>query len=108
MEFPSWLSRLRTQLASLRMRVPSLALLSGLRIQRCHSLECRSQMWLGCSVAVAVVSAGSCSSDLTSSLGASVCCWCGPKKQKNIILGNYMNTESNYIIIQYINILDYL
>ena len=33
---------------------PSLALLSGLRIQRCHVLRCRLQMWLGYGVAVAV------------------------------------------------------
>ena len=30
-------------------------LLSGLRIQHCHELWCRSQMWLGSRVAVAVV-----------------------------------------------------
>ena len=33
-EFPLWLSGLRTQLVSMRMRVPSLALLGGLRIWR--------------------------------------------------------------------------
>ena len=32
----------------------SLALLSGLRIWRCRELWCRSQMWLGSGVAVAV------------------------------------------------------
>ena len=31
MEFPLWLSRLQTQLVSMRMQVRSLALLSGLR-----------------------------------------------------------------------------
>ena len=30
-------------------------LLSGLRIQCCHELQCRSQMWLGSGIAVAVV-----------------------------------------------------
>ena len=40
----------------------SLALLSGLRIQRCPELWCRWQMRLGSGVAVAVVQAGSCSS----------------------------------------------
>jgi len=44
----------RTQLGSVRMRVPSLASLRGLRIQRCHELWCKSQMWLRSRVAVAV------------------------------------------------------
>ena len=35
-------------------RVQSLASFSGLRIQRCHELWCRSQMRLGSGVAVAV------------------------------------------------------
>ena len=43
----------------MRMRVQSLALLSGLRIQLCSELWCRSQMQLGSCVAVAVVQAGS-------------------------------------------------
>ena len=44
----------------------------------------RSQRWLGSGVAVAVVQAGSCSSDSTPGLGMSICCRCVPlKKQKN-------------------------
>ena len=39
-------------------------------------------MQLGSCVAVAVVQIGSCSSDLTSSLGTFICHECGPKKQK--------------------------
>ena len=39
-------------------------------------------MWLGSGVAVAVVQAGSYSSDETPSLGTSICCQCGPKKQQ--------------------------
>ena len=35
--------------------VQSLASLNGLRIQRCHELRCRSQMWLGSCITVAVV-----------------------------------------------------
>ena len=35
-------------------RGPSLALLGGWRIRRCLELCCRSQMWLGSYVAVAV------------------------------------------------------
>ena len=53
LEFPSQLSGLRTQL-SMRLRVRSLASLSGLRIRRCFELWCRSKRWLGSQVAVAV------------------------------------------------------
>ena len=45
-------------------------------------LWCRSQMWLGYCVAVAVVSAGSCSSNRTPNLGISICHRCDPKKRK--------------------------
>ena len=54
-KFPLWLSRLRTQLASLRLRVRSLALLSELRIQFCRELWCRSQTRLASGIAMAVV-----------------------------------------------------
>ena len=59
-----------------------LASLSGLRIWGCCKLWCRLQTQLGSHVAVAVVSASSCSSDSASSLGTSMCHGCGPKKQK--------------------------
>ena len=62
-EFPLWLSRLRTQLVSMRMRIQSLASLSGLRIQCQHKLQGRSQMQLRSGIAVAVAQAGSCGSD---------------------------------------------
>ena len=39
----------------MRMQVQSLALLSGLRIQRGRELWWRSQMWLGSHIAVALV-----------------------------------------------------
>ena len=39
-------------------------------------------MWLRSSIAVAVAQASSCSSDLTPSLGTSIWCRFGPKKQK--------------------------
>ena len=68
-EFPLCLSRLRTQLISLRKQVWPLASLSGLKIQCCSKLQRRSQMWLGSGVTVAVGKAGSCSSDVTLSLG---------------------------------------
>ena len=54
-EFPLWLTGLWTQLVSMRMRVPSLTFLSGLRIWCCHKLHCRSQMWLRFDVAMSVV-----------------------------------------------------
>ena len=47
-----------------------------------HSCEllCRSQMRFRSCLAVTVVQASSCSSDLTSSLGTSIFHWCSPKK----------------------------
>ena len=42
-------------LASMMMWVPSLASLSGLKIQHCCELWCRWQMWLTSLVATAVV-----------------------------------------------------
>ena len=47
-----WLSRVR--LVSMRMRVQSLATLSGLMIWCFHERRHRSQMWLRSQVAVAV------------------------------------------------------
>ena len=52
------------------MWVRSLASFSGLRIWHCHELLwCRSQTRLGSGIAVAVVQASGCSSDLTPNLG---------------------------------------
>ena len=65
----------------MRTQVWSLILVSRLQIWHCHELWYRSQTWLGPHVAVAVASAGSDSSDLTPSLGTSMCPRCGPKKQ---------------------------
>ena len=64
------------QLVTMRLRVPSLASLSGLRLQRSHELWCRSLTRLGSQVAVA--QAGSCSSDSTPGLGTSICRESGP------------------------------
>ena len=55
----------------MRIWVQSLAPLSGLRIWCCHKIQCISQMWLGSGVAVAVVLAGSCSSNSSPSFGTS-------------------------------------
>ena len=67
----------------MRMQVWSLALLSELRIRRCHELWYRSQMRLGSHVAVAVALTGSSSCDSTPRLGTSICRKCGPKKTKD-------------------------
>ena len=69
----------------MRMRVRSLALLSGLRIWRGLELWCRLQTWLISGVPVAVTVAGGYSSDLTPSLEASIAHICCPKKQKKKI-----------------------
>ena len=68
----------------MRIQAESLASLSGLRIQYCHEPWCRLQMQLESqdAVAVAVAVAVSCSSDSVSSVGTSIFCRCGPKKQK--------------------------
>ena len=73
LEFLWGLSGLRTWLASIRTWVGSPAPLSGLRIQcgRRWSLDLM-WLWLWCN----------CSSGLTSSLGTSICCGFGPKKEK--------------------------
>ena len=44
--------RKQSRLGAMRLRVQSLALLSGLRIRCCYELWCRSQMRLGSYVAV--------------------------------------------------------
>ena len=51
---PIMAQRLRTQIVSMKMQVPSLASLSGLRTQQRCELCCRSQTQLGSCVAVAV------------------------------------------------------
>ena len=71
----------QTQLVTMRMWVQPLALLSGLRIQHCPELCCRSQMWLRSCLAMVVVWASSYSSDSTPSLGIFICHRYGPKKQ---------------------------
>ena len=62
--------------------VQTLASLSGLGMRRCCELWCRSQTQLGSCVAVALVQASSCSSNLTPGLGTSICRGCSPKKKK--------------------------
>ena len=77
----------------MRTGVQSLASLSELRIQHCHELQCRLQMRLRSGIAMAVLQAGSCSSDLTPSLGTSIYLRCDPRenkqtnKKKNSVVG---------------------
>ena len=61
--------------------IPGLA--QWVMIRRCHELWCKLQTRLRSCVAVALVEASGYSSDLTPSLGTSMCCWCGPKKTKS-------------------------
>ena len=64
----------------MKMQVQSLAPLSGLRIQYCNELgHHRLQIWLRSGIAMAMMYAGSCSSNLTFSLGTSTCLRCSPK-----------------------------
>ena len=79
---PLLAQRKRIWLGSMRTQVRSLALLSGLRIRHCHEFWCRAQIQLGSGVGVAVMRARGYSSDLTPSLGTSICHRCGTKKKK--------------------------
>ena len=78
--------RKQIRLGAMRLQVRSLASLSGLRIQHCCELWCRSQMQLGSDVAVAAAQVRGYSSHLTPNLGTSRCCRCSSKRQKNIYL----------------------
>ena len=62
--------------------VRSLALLSVLRIWRCHDLWCRLQMWLGSGGAVAMAQADGYSSNWTPSLETSICLGSSPRNSK--------------------------
>ena len=66
----------------MRLQVPSLVSLSGLRIQHCRELWCRTQMQFGSYVAVAVAKASGYSSNKTPSLGTSMCRGSGPQKTR--------------------------
>ena len=91
-EFPCWCNGNGIQLETMRLLVRSLALLSGLRIQRCHELLCRLQTWLRSGVAVTVAKASSYRSNWTPSLGTSICHRWGPRKDKKT-KKNYSNKE---------------
>ena len=67
---PLWLSRLQTQLVSMRMQVWSLASLSELRIWHCQEMQCLVLPWLWLQL------------QFNPSLGTSICPRCSPKKAK--------------------------
>ena len=80
-EFPLWLSDNNpTSVHEDMGSIPGLTQWVG--IWCCHELWCRSQIRLGSGVALAVVQAGSFSSNSLSSLGTSMCPRCNPKKRK--------------------------
>ena len=68
----------------MKLRVGSLALLSGLKIWHCQELWHRLQTRLGSHVAVALAKAGSYGSDSTPSLGTSICHGRAPGKGKKM------------------------
>lgn len=72
----------RIRLVTMKLQVRSLASLIGLRIHCCQELWCSSQTQLGPCIAVAVMQADGCSSDLIPSLGTSMCHGYSPKKAK--------------------------
>ena len=82
LEIPVVAQQKQIRLGTMRLRVRSLASVSGLRIRHCRELWFRSKTRLRSGVAVAVVQASSHSSNQTPSLGTSICHRYSPKKQK--------------------------
>lgn len=66
----------------MRIQVPSLAPFSRLKIGIAMSSSVGRRC--GLDLAVAVVKAGSCSSDSTLGLGTSICCGCGAKRKERL------------------------
>ena len=90
-EFLLWLSRLRPDIVSVRMWVQLLAL-----IRDCHKLWCRSQMGLESGVAMFVVQACSCGSNLTISPEISICCRFVHKKKKKSVFKLFFSVCVNF------------
>ena len=101
MGVPIVVHRKQIRLGTMRLQVRSLASLSGLRIQRCHELWCKSQMQLRSVVAVAVAEAvaSSCSSNSAPSLGTSICLKCGLKRQKDQKKERNIKQDINFILM---------
>ena len=83
------LSQLGTQVASMRIWIQFLAWPTGLRIWRCHELQCGLQIPLGPYVAVAVAQAW-----FNCNLGASMCHRSSNKKKKKG--GKFRNVLNDY------------
>ena len=79
----SWHGAVETNLSSV---CEDAGLIPGLAhwVKDLVAVSC-GEMWLRSGVAVAVVWAGGCTLNSTPSLGTSMCCTRGPKKQKNKI-----------------------
>ena len=73
-----WLSGNKPQLVAMRIWVRLLASLTGLRIRRCHKL-----CGVGRRFGLDPMYTGSCTSDLTLSLGIYLYHRCGPKKENS-------------------------
>ena len=73
----------------MRTPVGSMALLSGLRIQRCHELWCGSKMQLESGVAVAVVSIQPLDWELPYAMGVAL----KKQKKKKIHLEDYLGND---------------
>ena len=86
------------QPASTRTQVGSLASRRGSGFWRCSELLCRSQTWLRSRFVVAVVWAGSCRSDLTPSLGTSICYTYGPKQTNKKEFKKFQKVVITYAI----------
>ena len=84
-EFPSRSSRCGSAVTNPTSIHEDVGLIPGLSIRHCHELWCMLQTWLGFCIAMVVVYAGRCSSNLTPSLGTFICCRCNPKKQNKLI-----------------------
>ena len=70
------------RLGTVRLQVPSLASLRGLRIRCCWELWCRSQTGLGSRFALSMVTAGSGIPHWPPPLGTSISRKCTPEKKK--------------------------
>ena len=92
---PTIAQQKRIPLGTMRLQVRPLALLSRLRIWHCSELWCRLQTQFGSCVAVD----GSCSSNLTPSLGIAICRRCSPKKRPNKTKQNKTKPTKNIILV---------
>ena len=96
-------------LGTMKLQVWSLASLSGLRIQHCHELWCRSQIRLSSDVAAVVGCGVGCQLQLQldPSLGTSIYCACAPEKQNKIkYLLNILSSYSLSYLTIVVKLLD--